>query len=698
MHSKSATAGILRWASVDQVASAIIAFLLSMGSIAIAADPMPKADVPDDARQKSAAVKIGEVYKPDYAKAITSSQKVELANKMLKDARETDDDPVSRYVLLRIARDISVQQADLGTAFSVIQQMASDYDIDDLRLRLDAATAVVEQLKTAKGNLECLALLSPLVDEALSLDRYELARDYVKLALTCAKGGRDGASIKSLTRRAQEVNAMAIEFQKLGPHLDLLSTKSTDPKANVEAGRFYCFWKGDWERGIPMLALGEDADLKRLALMELEEPIDHEKLADAWWDLAEMLSDPVKATVREHAVASYLKVLPMLTGLKKRMVEQRLEAGQASVGRTSASKASAPAAPPVPKSFAGRMIPANRASLLKERGGSAESENAVGKALGWLARHQVPDGGWNFDHRVGPCQGQCDHHGSLENARAGATGLALLPFLGAGQTHRGGDHKDVVKRGLAFLVQNMKNNKQGGGDLADGGSMYSHGICAIALAEAYAMTRDKDLMLPAQMAVNHIIYAQDPTGGGWRYSPRQPGDTSVLGWQVMALRSAQLADLKVPQGTLAGASKFLDSVQMERGAKYGYTGPGPAAGTTAVGLLSRINLGWEKDGAALQQGVAYLSQTGPSKGNMYYNYYATQIMSHWGGDEWDKWNKGMRDFLINEQSKQGHQEGSWFMDGGDHGAGVGGRIYCTSIAAMILEAYYRHPPIYGTEK
>lgn len=345
--------------------------------------------------------------------------------------------------------------------------------------------------------------------------------------------------------------------------------------------------------------------------------------------------------------------------------------------------------------ISGRGSAKSRAALVASAGGTPQSEAAVGLALRWLARHQLPDGGWNFDHRIGQCQGQCDHQGSLENARNGATGLALLPFLGAGQTHREGEYKDVVKRGLYFLVQNMKNNKQGGGDLADGGSMYSHGICAIVLSEAYAMTHDKELMLPAQMALNHIIYAQDPVGGGWRYSPRTPGDTSAVGWQLMALKSGHMAYLKVPQGTVIGASKFLDSVQMESGAKYGYTGPGPAPGTTAVGLLCRMYLGWKKDNAALQRGVEYLSTTGPSKGNMYYNYYATQIMRHWGGDEWDKWNKGMRDFLISEQSKQGHKEGSWFMDGGDHGAGVGGRIYCTAMATMILEVYYRHMPIYG---
>jgi hypothetical protein len=81
---------------------------------------------------------------------------------------------------------------------------------------------------------------------------------------------------------------------------------------------------------------------------------------------------------------------------------------------------------------------------------------------------------------------------------------------------------------------------------------------------------------------------------------------------------------------------------------------------------------------------------------MYYNYYATQVMRHYEGEVWDKWNKEMRDWLVNTQDMNGHQKGSWTMKG-DHGSDSGGRIYCTSMATMILEVYYRHMPIYGKQ-
>lgn len=334
-----------------------------------------------------------------------------------------------------------------------------------------------------------------------------------------------------------------------------------------------------------------------------------------------------------------------------------------------------------------------RGSLVGRYGGSEASEKAVAAALKWLAEHQFADGGWSFAHHMAPkCQGKCRNPGNLAEARIAATSLALLPFLGAGQTHKTGKYKSTVKNGLYFLVNHMKISPKGGALNEQGGNMYSHGLASIALCEAYAMTHDKGLFTPAQQAVNFICYAQDPVGGGWRYQPRQAGDTSVVGWQIMALKSGHMAYLTVPPVVVKKAFTYLDTVQSGGGAYYGYTDPGKGQATTAIGLLCRMYLGWKKDNPALERGAKQISAWGPSN-NYYYNYYATQVMRHWEGDIWKKWNGVMRDKLVNSQAKEGHETGSWFS-GGDHGAERGGRLYCTAMATMILEVYYRHLPIY----
>ena len=338
-----------------------------------------------------------------------------------------------------------------------------------------------------------------------------------------------------------------------------------------------------------------------------------------------------------------------------------------------------------------------RARLGAAAGATPQSEQAVARALEWLDEHQLADGGWNFDHTQSKkCGKKCRSPGNRPQARNAATGLALLPFLGAGQTHITGKYKKQVKDGLYYLKRSMKVSPQGGSFNEPGGQMYAHGIASIALCEAYAMTRDKALRPPAQQSIDYICYAQDSVGGGWRYQPQTPGDTSVLGWQIMALKSGHMAYLRVPPITVRRASGFLDSVEADSGAQYGYTHPAEGrAATTAIGLLCRMYLGWKQDEPALVRGLQWIGNQGPSTNDMYYNYYATQVMRHMGGPLWERWNNVMRDRLISSQGATGHERGSWFM-ASRHG-GAGGRLYCTSMATMILEVYYRHLPIYGKQ-
>jgi hypothetical protein len=149
----------------------------------------------------------------------------------------------------------------------------------------------------------------------------------------------------------------------------------------------------------------------------------------------------------------------------------------------------------------------------------------------------------------------------------------------------------------------------------------------------------------------------------------------------------------VPSPAWHSAEKFLDSVQTDGGAAYGYRTPQRRETTSAVGLLCRMYLGWQRDREALVRGVAYLDKTGPSKTNIYYNYYATQVMHHYGGEPWKRWNARLRDYLILAQGQTGHEAGSWHFD--DEHGNVGGRLYTTAMAVMTLEVYYRYMPLYG---
>ena len=369
---------------------------------------------------------------------------------------------------------------------------------------------------------------------------------------------------------------------------------------------------------------------------------------------------------------------------------------------------------------------AGRKKAIQSGGATAESENAVELALEWLAKHQMPNGSWNFNHQIGPGNHRTSPNpGQYSRARFAATSMALLAFLGAGETHVHGKYQEVVSKGLEFLLgsEGGVNTKNGLSFWEEGGRMYSHGLAAICICEAYAMTDDSRLRNPAQEVLRFIEYAQDPLGGGWRYEPQEVnGDTSVVGWQVMALKSANLKNLEVSDETIRKTKKFLDFVSAESGTYYGYQRPPRQRekALTAVGLLCRMYLGWGHENPSLARGVQYLADVGPSVGdwepgdarglsnraksrkfecNLYYNYYATQVMRHYGGADWEAWNKVMRDFLVETQATDGVAKGSWFFEDGDElGAATGGRLYATTMAVMTLEVYYRYLPLYDNEK
>ena len=337
--------------------------------------------------------------------------------------------------------------------------------------------------------------------------------------------------------------------------------------------------------------------------------------------------------------------------------------------------------------------PGRRAALAESGGGNPRSEAAVERGLRWLMAVQLDNGSWNFDHRKSNFGRYCKDPGSASSTTA-ATAITLLPFLGAGYTHKEGQYRKVVRRGLYYLGTRALTTPHGL-DLQDG-TMYGQGLAAIALGEAYAMTGDKTLRAPAQGAVDFIVYAQDTKRGGWRYTPGEPGDTTVTGWQLMGLQSGRMARLDVPLPAIYLTRRFLDSVQYEDGSQYGYMDRRPRKTTTAVGLLMRMYTGWRRNHPGLQRGVVYLSNWGPSQENIYFDYYATQVMHHWGGAMWERWNAEMRDYLVAAQADSDYEAGSWFFPR-DRGGQEGGRLYSTAMAVMTLEVYYRYMPLYGAQ-
>ncbi len=359
--------------------------------------------------------------------------------------------------------------------------------------------------------------------------------------------------------------------------------------------------------------------------------------------------------------------------------------------------------------FGGRGA-GSRKALLGRYGGTRQTERAVAAALYWLANHQSNDGSWSLRNYQKQCKDKsCTGPGGQESLSA-ATAMGLLPFLAAGQTHSSaGPFQRVIGAGVYWLI----SHQQADGDLSAkaGQQMYSHGLAAIALCEDYGMSRDRGVGVAAQKAINFIQAAQNTNTGGWRYHPGEEGDTSVVGWQLMAIKSAEMAGLQVNPAVLEGTKRWLRSVSKGGGGSSGGLGdgrfcyqPNGAAlpTTSAVGLLCSQYLHAGRQDPVIVGGVQYLMANQPDKQthNLYYWYYATQVMHNMADKDWDTWNRKMRTILVNTQSREGCANGSWDPDkpNRDVWGGAGGRLMMTSLSALTLEVYYRYLPLYKLDK
>ena len=343
-----------------------------------------------------------------------------------------------------------------------------------------------------------------------------------------------------------------------------------------------------------------------------------------------------------------------------------------------------------------------RQGMIGKYGGDATTQEAVELALQWLANNQWSAGNWSLTGRYsGGVRGSRDSQYDYDNKES-ATAMALLAFQGAGYTHLEGKHARTVDKGWGYLLSRQQQDGSFFNPAADPSQrQYTNAQCTIALCEILAMSGDYERYRePAGKAVGFLVKSQ-AAEGGWRYEPGRDSDMSVTGWAAMALQSAKMAGLEVPDETLERLSEFLDSVERSKTENtiiYAYKPSSYSTpALTAEGALCRMYLGWPRDEERLTKAINYLNQNqiDLDNANVYHWYYATQVMHHYGGDHWLRWNSQMKATIPSSQVKKGKEEGSWEYKGDEWGR-YGGRLYLTCLCTYMLEVYYRHLPLYDS--
>lgn len=382
----------------------------------------------------------------------------------------------------------------------------------------------------------------------------------------------------------------------------------------------------------------------------------------------------------------------------------------------------------------------NHRKMIADAGGDPNSEQMVELGLQYLERNQFSDGRWSLNF-LPPKEDSTENN--AENAKTptrkeiglgtihadtAATGLSLLAYLGAGYTHlntdsvEGSDYAQTVNRGLNWLLRNQQADGSLFSEKTDAhryGRIYSHGIATIALCEAYGMTRDARLREPAQRAVDFIVRAQAP-GGGWRYTPekndgvwRGESDTSVSGWQAMALVSARMAGLNVPESAFQNLERWVRHAAIDGGRRFCYmpierplndemqNWRKPTHAMTAEGMLMQLYLKDDPKTETFQSAADFLINNVPDvtdqRRDTYYWYYATQVMFHLQDERWQKWQSELVTTLRDTQETEDTiLRGSWspLQPAPDYWGQVVGRHYVTVMHLLMLEVYYRHLPLF----
>ncbi len=337
-----------------------------------------------------------------------------------------------------------------------------------------------------------------------------------------------------------------------------------------------------------------------------------------------------------------------------------------------------------------------------------EVNQALTKALDWLARTQTKEGYW-----------------STSESDIGISGLALMAFLGADCIQK--DYTPKIRAAVNFLKSKYhpsSNYESGskerayyGGLIASAYSiMYEHAISTLALTEAAVNLNNFSLEPIIEDALQLIIRVQNtehkpgalggPVNaqsnyyGGWRYNPDSiESDISVSGWQILALKGALSAGFEIPEWSLPKAAHFLRACydKDEQAFTYQPGDRGIGCARTGIGALGLQLCGYPDD-PFIQPALRFMQNNpplwvveDPGEGwPFYYWYYGTRAMLKAGGEDWRIWKTWMCRLLIDNQN----DNGSWDSDQKEAGMGV----YTTSLGTLMLEFCCGHVPIYMREK
>lgn len=719
------SAGFHRLGRLVAALVAILLFVRGVGQASVLRDD--RAPVPAEAVQAKFRRELKEAYAAEY-RATDPAERVALGARLEELGKAIASNEADlRYVMLMESAKSFAAAADLTSAQRSIDELGRQFRVDSLAawfaflrgLKNESLPTPAERARHYLAIAEHILKERDPINDPVDYPRKTLFEDAMQIALSCLEIMQPGNATTALRADRDELKAWAKELDEFRSQRAALAKNRADPAANAFVGRFLCVRVGDWTQGLKYLRDGEGAAAE-LARKELADATSAEELAaigDGWKQLAdaERSARRVSAALRAHAAEIYRRAIAVLPKesflaekVKRKLSDIEIDASpEIASSESGVGKKPAAATKPI-VAFDGKY--ARRAS----REGGAESAIAVDSALDWLARHQHRSGYWSSAGFSMSCvDNRCSGEGD-PTCDIGVTGLALLAFLGSGNTPTSGEHQEIVARGIRWLITTQDPRTGLFGEInSHQGYHYDHAIATHAVIEAFGLGKDETLRQAAEKAVKRIERAHNPYQA-WRYAFPANGenDMSVTGYMVHALCAARDFGIEIDEATLEQAMNWIDSMTDDATGRVGYITQGGFSARepgmaerwpeskvepmTAAALCCRFAIGGAAKGlAAIATGSQVLRKSLPTwdeaEGtiDLHYWYYGSQATWQLGGGDWDAWQRALHRALLATQRDEGDERGSWDPQYDPWGH-KGGRVYSTAMAALSLEAPYRY--------
>ncbi|HWC91124.1 MAG TPA: hypothetical protein VG433_15750, partial [Pirellulales bacterium] len=291
-------------------------------------DRLNRLAVPAESERQKAAEAVKEVFGDEIAHAKKAEDKQALAEKLLKKAQETRDEPASAYAMLEQARTLAVDAADAPLLARIATELGSRFDVEPLELLADDLEKANQKSHPSAAFKTIAETALEQVDDALAADQFPVAKRFSDVALSAARKAKDPVVLKSAIDRNKGMATIKQQWEAAEEAKKTLAKTPDDPDANLAVGRYLCFVKGDWPAGFAKLAKGSDATLKDLGEKSAADPQDaagQADLGEAWAKAADAAKGKSKAELQASARYWLAKALPAATGLSKAKIEQRLK-------------------------------------------------------------------------------------------------------------------------------------------------------------------------------------------------------------------------------------------------------------------------------------------------------------------------------------------------------------------------------------